>query len=186
MKYFLRGLFVSTLSMGVMATSKREQRQQQRALVIDRIAGYMPTTDVTDQLMLDLDQYNIEEQVIQLKINVAKHVYEHGGHSVSYAVLKLIAPSNTTYAVENGASVWAYNKAGLSIKGTLQDDLFWDISPSNQTFNISVLYDKDQGYEHCQSGALYLFKAAALNNCKLGCPMLFFLTCFECPHSLIQ
>jgi hypothetical protein len=40
------------------------------ALAFDEIVGYQPQTDVTDQLMLDLDQYNIEEQLIQRKKNL--------------------------------------------------------------------------------------------------------------------
>jgi hypothetical protein len=42
---------------------------QNGVLSNEEIVGYQLQTDVSDQLMLDLDQYNIEEQLIQRKLS---------------------------------------------------------------------------------------------------------------------
>lgn len=63
-----------------------------RKLSYEPIAGYRPDTSVTDHNALDLDQKVIEEQVgmkTQTGFDLAKAVYEKGGHSKSYAKLTL-------------------------------------------------------------------------------------------------
>jgi hypothetical protein len=159
MRLLFPSLPLLALSISGVASSSHEKRK----LFIDRIVGYMPTSDVTDHLMIDLDQYNIEEQLMQRKIRVAKLVYEQGGHSHSYAVLNMSTPAGS-FAFEGGSSVWAPNEYGMEIKGTLMNDIVWD-DQVNATQLISVLYDQDQDYDHCQVGALYLSSEASLRNC---------------------
>lgn len=136
---------------------------QNSVFAYDEIVGYQPTTDVSDVLMLDLDQYNIEEQLIQRKVLTAKLVYEQGGHSQSYAVLNMTAIAGS-YAFESGSNVWAHNNNGMQVKGTLLNDVAWE-STENETYQISVLYATGQGYVNCQVGALYLSSQASLDNC---------------------
>lgn len=136
----------------------------QRQLFIDRIVGYLPTSDVTNQLMIDLDQYNIEEQLMQRKIRTAKLVYEQGGHSQSFAVLNMTVPPGA-YAFGAGSTVWAPNEYGIEIKGFLIDEIVWDSNTTSTTL-ISVSYSQDEDYNSCQVGALYLSSSASLGSCK--------------------
>jgi hypothetical protein len=89
-----------------------------------------------------------------------------------------------SYSFESGSNVWAHNDKGEQIKGTLLNDLVWDESEANRTYQISVLYSKDQGYVNCQVGALYLSSQANLQNCKssknLGNQIIWF--CLTLPN----
>jgi hypothetical protein len=132
-----------------------------------RIFGYLPTSDVSDELMLDLDQYNIEEQLMQRKIDIAKRIYEEGGHSSPMAVLNLTMPDGI-FAFDEGSTVWAQNvgahKNPMEVQAILNSPIVTD--GTTTAYSISVTYDRSQDYEPCQVGALYLMSKAALDNCK--------------------
>jgi hypothetical protein len=130
-----------------------------------RIFGYLPSSDIADELMLDLDQYNIEEQIMLRKIETAQWVYEQGGHSASFAVLDVTIDGNVAF--DEGSTIWAPNQKhqdAIQVQGILMSPL---VTEGNTTLSqISVSYDRTQDIEPCQVGSLYLLKAAIHENCE--------------------
>ena len=139
---------------------------QQRYLDFQRIVGYEPRTQVTDQAALDLDQAAFEQELFLGKFLKARTVYQEGGYSMSYAVLKLSKPTGPAHFVA-GTEVVGVAPSGGEVAGTLMEDASW----KNHTAEVSVkvLYytsDVQEKYVGCQVGGLYTFSAANLDGCK--------------------
>ena len=131
----------------------------------DRYAGYEPTTPITDYAAIDLDQEILNEETGERILENAWKVYEYGGHSGSYAELKI---SNTTASVDYpvGTIVRGLNSYGEVVNGTLLEPAKWRSGASFPT--IKVLYDViplQSEYSDCQVGGLYTFAAAERGGC---------------------
>jgi len=140
----------------------------------DRYAGYLPLTQITDEAAIDLDQLTINEQLYDRKNNNAMQVYKRGGHSGSFAVLRLInLEGNQTYPA--GTKVIARSSGdgsdGSMVEGFLQSDISWDATTSSMAATeatVNVTYqtqDSQANYGGCQVGALYEFEEANRAGC---------------------
>ena len=135
------------------------------AQVYDRYAGYEPTTSITDYAAIDLDQEILNEETGLRILENAWQVYEYGGHSGSYAELKI---SNTTVAGNYpiGTIVRGKNSFSDITNGTLLEPAVWAKGASFPT--IKVLYDVlplQSEYSDCTVGGLYTFAAAERGGC---------------------
>jgi hypothetical protein len=137
----------------------------ERRLEFSRICGYEPRSQVTDMAALDLDQQAFEQELFLGKLSQARNVYEQGGHSRSYAALKLIHPSAANFSA--GTKVIGKSSTGEEVLGSLVDHATWSTSTGHDK-TIKVLYqtsDKQEKYVGCQVGGLYTFKEANLHGC---------------------
>jgi hypothetical protein len=133
--------------------------------VYDRYAGYEPTTPIVDYAAIDLDQEILNQETGERSLENAWQVYEHGGHSGSFAELKI---SNTTIAVDYpvGTIVRGMNSFGDVVNGTLLEPAVWKKGADSPA--IKVLYDViplQSEYSDCQVGGLYTFAAAERGGC---------------------
>jgi hypothetical protein len=138
----------------------------ERKLEFSRICGYEPQSQVTDQAALDLDQQIFEQELFLGKVSQARNVYVQGGHSRSYAQLKLIYPADAKFPA--GATVIGKAPDQGEVIGKLVDKAEWTNSTGHNKI-IKVLYatsDKQEKYVGCQVGGLYTFSNANLNGCK--------------------
>jgi len=84
----------------------------------ERIAGYEPGSQVTDHNAIDLDQKSIETQLAAGTLDSyvrAEEIYNEGGHSKSYASIKL--DSGLSKALSKGAQITAVSVSGENIVG---------------------------------------------------------------------
>ena len=145
------------------------------AEVYDRYAGYEPTTSITDYAAIDLDQEILNEETGERILENAWQVYVNGGHSGSYAELKI---SNTSVAGDYPVDtiVHGRNSFAEAVNGTLLEAAIWSKGASSPT--IKVLYDViplQSGYSDCQVGGLYTFAAADRGGCTYHISQIYFL-----------
>jgi len=138
-----------------------------RRLEYSRLAGYEPRTQVTDQAALDEDQASMEEELFLGALLKAKNIYEEGGHSKSYALLKLVTPQGP-YAFAAGTDVYGKTSTLESdgeqgeVFGTLVDDAAWG-QDNTQNVTIKVAYktsDVQGRHVGCKVGGLYTISEA--------------------------
>jgi hypothetical protein len=153
------------------ASAQMSVPEEHRRLSFERIVGYQPTTQVTDHAAIDLDQRMMEQQMAKGNLIAGRNVYEQGGHSYSFAEIKLTNnPPGNNWPV--GTQVFGLTEDGQEVSGSLLLPVQWT-PPTNpeQTFqvNLDVLYttsDIQEVYVDCQVGGLYTFGAANRNGCK--------------------
>jgi len=138
-----------------------------QAATYDRYAGYSPATSITDNAAMDLDQLKFNEQLYARKNTNAKQVYIQGGHSGSYAMMKLVGlDGGGAKSYPAGTRVLGTNEAGGIVEGTLQNDVAWTADDSvaivNVTYNVG---DRQATYLTCQVGGLYVFGEANRAGC---------------------
>jgi hypothetical protein len=145
--------------------------EPERRLSFERIAGYEPTTQVTDHAALDLDQRIMDQQLALGSLITARNVYEEGGHSFSIAELTLLNnPPRGNWPV--GTKVSGLTEDGLRVVlGTLLFEEIWEPPADGSPWSVrlDVLYttnDIQDIYVDCQVGGLYTFGAANRNGCK--------------------
>jgi hypothetical protein len=152
------------------SASARVSEPEERRLSFERLVGYQPTTQITDHAAIDLDQQLMEQQLALGSLITARNVYEQGGHSYSFAQLKLVnTPSGANWPV--GTQVFGLTENGLEVDGTLLLPVTWTPPANGQIYqvNLEVLYktsDIQEVYVDCQVGGLYTFGAANRNGCK--------------------
>lgn len=163
--------FSFSMAMAVAVVSVANAASTQRRAEHFRMMGYTPDTQVTDQAAIDLDQMILNEQVSKRKIGHAKSVYEHGGHSFSYALLTLenLDEGNT---FEEGTYVLGVtsNDPPVDVSGRLMERISWTDANADPVI-AKVQYDTSdvQGdYVNCQVGGLHSFGEANLKGCKLS------------------
>jgi hypothetical protein len=165
-------MFQSTiLALLVLQASARvSEPEEHRRLSFERIVGYQPTTQVTDHAAIDLDQQIMEEQLSKGNLISGRNVYEQGGHSYSFAEIKLFnTPSGANWPV--GTQVFGLTEGGQEVSGSLLLPVQWTPPANGQTYqvNLDVLYttsDIQEVYVDCQVGGLYTFGKANRNGCK--------------------
>mmetsp|Transcript_17593 Transcript_17593/g.31030 ORF Transcript_17593/g.31030 Transcript_17593/m.31030 type:complete len:551 (-) Transcript_17593:84-1736(-) len=144
-------LLVTTLA-AAEASGSSKWANLRRRLSFEKVAGYMPGSQVTDHCAIDLDQKAMEAQ-ISLKtpesFENARRIYNEGGNSKSYAMLTLTVPLKT--AIKKGDLIVGKNQEGNEVAGKAYAN--YDMSTST----IKVQYmttDLQDSYVQCQVGAL--------------------------------
>lgn len=114
--------------------------------------GYEPTTDVTDRLVIDLDQVSLQNQVgLQTDEGflAATRIYRDGGNSKSYAKIEL--DSGLSASASKGAAVVGVSVAGDALNGILMEDV------ASGGTQIKVQYattDNSASHVGCKIGGL--------------------------------
>lgn len=133
---------------------------------MEKLAGYRPKTQVTDQAAIDLDQMMFEEELGEGRLPKAHNMYEQGGHSMSYAELLLLNPAGA-HLFHVGDKVLGLTTADDEVIGYLMDIVEFDDMPG-QEIGIKVQYrtSNDQStYVDCQVGGLFTFGEANRAGC---------------------
>lgn len=164
-------MFQSTiLALFVLQASARvSQPEEHRRLSFERLVGYQPTTQITDHAAIDLDQQIMEQMMNAGNLIAGRNVYEQGGHSYSFAEIRLInSPSEASWPA--GTQVFGLTEDGQEVSGSLLLPVQWTPPATGQTYqvNLDVLYktsDIQEAYVDCQVGGLYTFNKANRNGC---------------------
>eukprot|EP00581_Thalassiosira_minuscula_P007471 CAMPEP_0183710558 /NCGR_PEP_ID=MMETSP0737-20130205/6262_1 /TAXON_ID=385413 /ORGANISM="Thalassiosira miniscula, Strain CCMP1093" /LENGTH=547 /DNA_ID=CAMNT_0025938857 /DNA_START=120 /DNA_END=1763 /DNA_ORIENTATION=+ len=123
-----------------------------RRLSWDKVAGYLPGSQVTDHCAIDLDQKVIEEQ-LNLKtpesFENARKIYNHGGYSKSYASITL--DTGLEGAIEKGDQILGKSADGTEVSGKA----YTDYPKGSETIKVQYsTTDLQASYVECQVGAL--------------------------------
>jgi len=123
-----------------------------RHLSYSDIVGYAPSSQVTDQCAIDLDQEDIFTQLTLDTVNSferAKKIYNEGGHSKSYALISLTTP--LTSGVQEGDKLLGKNTEGDQVSGTAYENY----AAGKQVIKFRyTTTDIPESYVQCQVGAL--------------------------------
>ena len=133
---------------------------------LDRYAGYLPDTQITDEAAIDLDQLKFNEQLYDDHENKAMQVYIQGGHSGSFAMMTL---TNLTGAESfpAGAKVIGHTGTGSVVEGNLQHAVSWLGTDKTAVVNVTYKVGNVQAtYMSCQVGGLFIFSEANRAGCK--------------------
>ncbi|GKY95293.1 hypothetical protein MPSEU_000491200 [Mayamaea pseudoterrestris] len=135
-----------------------------RQLSFQRIVNYEPRSQVTDIAALDLDQKVLEEELFLGHMKKAQIVYTQGGHSRSFASVKI---KHTNAAFIKGTIVYAPSATGKEVTGVLMETVQWP--KGNETEKIvKIAYqtsDVQSQYVGCQVGGLYELQMANRDGC---------------------
>uniref|UniRef100_A0A6U5LJH1 Uncharacterized protein n=2 Tax=Corethron hystrix TaxID=216773 RepID=A0A6U5LJH1_9STRA len=112
----------------------------------DPIAGYSPSSDVTDQMHLDKDLKQLEDN---LKVNLegSFDIYQYGGHSKSVASLKLSDPTFDSSTIVAGKKF-----TGTSVDGNVA--IAMKLDDSTNTLGYLKLQYEVSGQNPCNVGGL--------------------------------
>jgi len=129
--------------------------RQNRRLSFQPIAGYEPTSGVTDFNAIDLDQFYLEKQLAlntEEGFDDALRIYTEGAYSKSVAEITLTSPlpDTDTIVVEKGGQVRGETASGDSVIGFFLED--YAVGETN----IGIRYmtsDIQENYVNCQVGA---------------------------------
>jgi membrane-associated protease RseP (regulator of RpoE activity) len=155
-------LFTVAASMGGSAASTTNEESRRTNAEIQRIVGYLPNNDVSDQFDLDKDLTEMENLVLQNQLPHAKKVYMEGGYSMSYANITVInASAHGTFRA--GEEVVGHNNAKVTVFGKVMDTVSFK---KGDNVNVKILYTKNEPSPTCAVGALHTFRAAVKTNCK--------------------
>jgi hypothetical protein len=137
----------------------------------NRYAGYMPTTKVTDEAALDLDQHDFNLELSERRIKEGLVMYTQGGHSGSYAILSISnAPAGSEDTYLKGTEVIGRSSFDEVVRGTLRKDVTLD--SQDEVNLIEVLYDVNgtqSNYVGCQVGGLSTLERANRDGCTWAC-----------------
>eukprot|EP00310_Coccolithus_braarudii_P002694 CAMPEP_0183378274 /NCGR_PEP_ID=MMETSP0164_2-20130417/124826_1 /TAXON_ID=221442 /ORGANISM="Coccolithus pelagicus ssp braarudi, Strain PLY182g" /LENGTH=1381 /DNA_ID=CAMNT_0025555825 /DNA_START=15 /DNA_END=4160 /DNA_ORIENTATION=+ len=114
----------------------------------ESIAGYVPTSQVTDHNAMDLDQQAMEKALLTGDFDLAQDIYTRGGHSGSYAAFTVPA---LTAEVPKGTPIRGWSARDTAVEGTA-----YTTAPEGATM-LEVLYrtgDVQATYVMCRVGAL--------------------------------
>lgn len=120
------------------------------------IAGYMPGTQVGDHSAIDLDQAAIETELKrELKLAIpnfdqAKEIYDEGGHSKSYALLKLNFHDIGPRRISKGDILSGTADNGRAVSGKAADDYVYQ----SDVIEIKLYYIVTDEPDRCQVGGL--------------------------------
>jgi len=134
-----------------------------RRLDYSKYASYEPDSSVTDHAALDLDQASMEAALAigtADSFEIAKAIYQQGGHSKSYAIVTLTPPLAS--AITKGTVITGVTATGTPVNGKAYADF-----ESGDTV-ISIQYqtsDVQESYVNCQVGALTMAGEQNLSGC---------------------
>jgi len=136
---------------------------ENRRLSYEQLALYSPNSQITDHAAIDLDQKSIETQLALDTDDAfanAKAIYQEGGHSKSYALIKL--STGLTAAIAKKTPITGVTENGTAVSGKAYSDY------SVGDTEIKVQYttsDIQATYVTCQVGALALVGEEMLDGC---------------------
>ena len=164
-------------------------QQEKRKLNYDVLAGYEPSTLVTNQAAIDLDQAEMEYQLSHHELDKFRYVYEQGGHSSSIARLtltgvvamdddeeddgsdknekKLLLPP-PVYEIPKNTEVIGWTKDKQLITGQLYEPLKpWKEGENTATILVEYKSNLEQSnYLQCQVGGLAYTDSTNVDGCK--------------------
>jgi hypothetical protein len=124
-----------------------------RQLSEDKIAGYEPSSQVTDHNALDMDQNLMETYLSSSAFDVARSIYEKGGHSKSYAEVTVTSQGGLPYAIAKDERVRGFTSDGRAVAGTALDSY----GKGSSTFGFLYFVSDDQSnHVGCMVGGLPL------------------------------
>lgn len=160
--FHLAALLAATYNPTAYGSSIQGLRQDMRQLMINRIGGYLPTNDVSEQASLDLDLISMEALVLKRELKHAQRIYVEGGHAMSYAILHVKHHEDVN--IPAGTEVSGKNDQGETITGKLMDNL---VIKKGINTTVNVMYDRDVANPpYCQVGALRVVSAGSTENCE--------------------
>ncbi len=133
---------------------------------LDWIAGYDPLTYVVDHAAIDLDQREIEKWLDVGIFQQAEKIYTKGGHSQSFARLRLLNAAPPAAPFPPGTLVYGLGVNGDGVQGRLLHTTTWI---NGDEAIIDVEYDREKILDrpsYCQVGALALTDSALKNGCE--------------------
>eukprot|EP00980_Cylindrotheca_fusiformis_P025157 scaffold13207_cov143-Cylindrotheca_fusiformis.AAC.10 len=146
---------VTIFTLAALATAHAESASaalRRRRLDYEKVAGYLPGSQVTDHCSIDLDQKAIEDQLADGtndSFEKALEIYNNGGHSKSYAQVTLTP--NLTKNLSKGTEIMGKNADGVEVRGKAYDDY----SAGDKVIKIQyATTDIQDSYVGCQVGAL--------------------------------
>lgn len=142
-----------------------EKRLRGRRLSFEEIAGFIPFTQVTDHVSIDLDQAALEGQLSVATDDAylnAKAIYEEGAHTKSYAEVTLDSPLSA--ALAKGTAVKGEAEDGSRVEGKLMSDA------SEGSMTVKILYATSDILPNvrCTVGALSRFDGENTEGCFAG------------------
>jgi len=116
------------------------------------VVGYAPSSQVTDQCAIDLDQEDIFTQLTLDTVNSferARKIYQEGGHSKSYAYITLTKGLES--GVQEGDKLLGRNVEGDQVSGTAYENYAAGVKVVKFRYTTT---DIPESYVECQVGAL--------------------------------
>lgn len=149
-------------------------RKNGRRLQFEWLGGYQPRSLITDHAAIDLDQKVIETLLGLRQLNLAKTIYEEGGHSQAIArIISNQPPEPPAQPVPRGTPVVGTSDEGKVIHGSLSEDLMWDTDNKFVELLVQYTANTDQtNYVGCQVGGLTVASMAYKDGCKLKIRLL--------------
>jgi hypothetical protein len=134
----------------------------------NRYAGYLPSTRVTDEAALDLDQREFNLELSERRIKEGFIMYKQGGHAGSYARLTLTnVGSQDGEVLLAGAKITGNSSFSEPVSGVLKED----VTLSSATGDVNVLEvvypvnNTQANYVECQVGGLNALARASRDGC---------------------
>jgi hypothetical protein len=135
------------------------------AAVEHRLAGYEPMTPISNYATLDLDMEVMSQMVDFGLVDLARTMYEHGGHSQSVSNLTLVnaTPPHTT--IPAGTKVIGRSMDGELIQGTIVIPMMWQ--EGTEKVILPVEYDTilSNQTSFCRLGGLAPAGTADIKGC---------------------
>ena len=165
--------------------NKYRNQHEKRKLNYNLLAGYEPSTLVTNQAAIDLDQAEMEYQLSHHQLDKFRYVYEQGGHSSSIARLtltgvvaeeddeddsdkneKFLPPPE--FEIPKNTEVIGWTKDKQLITGQLYEPLKpWKEGETTATILVEYKSNLEQlNYLQCQVGGLVYTDSMNVNGCK--------------------
>jgi hypothetical protein len=134
-----------------------------------RYAGYLPSTRVTDEAALDLDQREFNLVLSERRIKEGLIMYKQGGHAGSYARLTLtnVGSQEDGEVLLAGAKVTGNSSFSEPVNGVLKQDV--TLSSAVGDVNVlEVVYpvnNTQANHVECQVGGLNAIARANRDGC---------------------
>lgn len=129
------------------------------------MVGYQPRSLITDHAAIDLDVQALQERAGFGQFPKALKVYEEGGHSGSYAEVRILNPK-PNMAFSKGTAVVGFTEKDGDVLATLMEDASWG---EVESVTVKILYttsDVMSKHVDCMVGGLYSFMAGYRDGCK--------------------
>uniref|UniRef100_A0A7S4HQL1 Uncharacterized protein n=1 Tax=Odontella aurita TaxID=265563 RepID=A0A7S4HQL1_9STRA len=165
--FTLEAALLAVAALSVSADRILLENSSRRTGPFGDLAGYEPSTRVTDLAILDLDQRSLEAQLsvgTDESFKKAENIYLNGGHAGAYAVLKLGQPLSES--VSEGSPVLGLTTSdGDMVEGRVSG--FFFAKERSVRVSYPVLRDPDdlEGRRGCRVGALKDIGEEATEGC---------------------
>jgi Low iron-inducible periplasmic protein len=128
------------------------------------LAGYEPLTSIHDYASIDLDMQVMEQLTDFGLVDLAKAIYEKGGHSRSVSKLTLVNANPPLTTIPAGTKVVGRNMDDKVIQGTLLESAMWE--EGTERVSLLVEYEtRPNQTSFCHLGGLASAGTAELKGC---------------------